>query len=647
MNVSVSIGLALEMKAYSGAHSSDRESTPGLSDEQENGLIGTGPEYSRSDGLDVGRSTGFQVADEDVPLLMLKDPAHAGGEYGNEWRARQLPTIQHASRNQSPSFAFPTDFGDEKSTRNANAQYAELLVDLVANIHEFSDPDNEVGNSSISETFFDLTRPRLIAIFNIFDEASVDKGKGILSYDHFKSCLNNVGLEIKDKASFMRLVSNVDLDRDEGITFTEFETVVQSLKMAHMFRNPPVWENFLKCVNYNNGKVRTDTVAISDLKSFMHSPRPEWATNRWIEVHLPASFTLKCLSIKYRLHPLALEDVLNDSSKARAKIEHFSNHIFVVFPVLALDYGDEDHVDDAVISSEGLSLRNQAPFSTSEYGSLGPRQQLIRGGTDLDSDGLPKTRKEKSSSDLETINVPRVVKSNAYIFVSLPDQRTTLCALSDQYPDLFRRIHRELNVSYSRLRQQDGMFLLYVLTDCIADSYMPLIAEFERNLENLSKQVRSKRQMRISGDWKKHFLDAFHDLDREVNNFRRWILPAQRVVTNLINNELIEKDCKSYLQDVRDHLEQLIDDISSLLRNLHALKEEHNHSLNLRMNQTMHMLTIVTAVALPSQLMSSVYGMNFKFMPFVNDPYGFAFFWIFVFVSWFVLYRYFKYTGHL
>lgn len=45
--------------------------------------------------------------------------------------------------------------------------------------------------------------------------------------------------------------------------------------------------------------------------------------------------------------------------------------------------------------------------------------------------------------------------------------------------------------------------------------------------------------------------------------------------------------------------------------------------INLRQNVTMRILSVITALFLPPTLIASFYGMNFRFMPELDQPWGY------------------------
>ncbi|GBG30340.1 Magnesium and cobalt transport protein CorA, putative [Hondaea fermentalgiana] len=594
---------------------------------------------------------------------------------------------------RSTSFSLNQEFDDERLDQDlSHVHMAELIVGVVANLNDETDlsvdhpEEGQHEDSSIFESFFDLTHARLQHIFRAFDELSKGKEAGIVDYRNFRKSLRDAGLDIRDEASFRKLVQKVDLDLDGGITFAEFETVVQSLKLAHVLKSSRFqWQQPFRCINYNPKRAEEERVNSSRVKSFMYNPRPSWATHRWIELVAPCTFHLKCLAIKHRLHPLALEDCLKDSARSRAKLDRYDTHVLVCFPVMTLVYdGENDEPTSAAGNPDPLSRsRSTSSLNRSRSGSWlksrwswnGPRnstaEPLIRRQRSHDegSRSYAAVRAEEpkysrkgnqnrfriGSFDQELdgeihVEVPRVVKHNAYIFLSRPDLTTTITVINEACSDLdvFRRVRRELEVSYSRLRTHDGMYLLYSLIDCLADSIVPIVHTLEKILAQLSAQVRDERHNVVTGEGEQRFSQAYHDMIRELQNLKRWMIPAQRVVSNLIaEEELIESDCKIYLRDVHDHLEQITDDINSILGGLHTLKDEHDHQIEVRMSGTMNALTIVATASLPGQFLASVFGMNFDSMEELHWKYGYLMFWCLTIASWSMLFFYFRYKGYV
>ena len=81
----------------------------------------------------------------------------------------------------------------------------------------------------------------------------------------------------------------------------------------------------------------------STVSNFFFKRRPNWVKTRWIDIVTDRSecsteainLTMKRIAVKYLLHPLALEDVL-ETSAHRPKVEVFSSHYFLIIPVFTI-----------------------------------------------------------------------------------------------------------------------------------------------------------------------------------------------------------------------------------------------------------------------------------------------------------------------
>ncbi|KAF9564956.1 magnesium transporter [Agrocybe pediades] len=70
-------------------------------------------------------------------------------------------------------------------------------------------------------------------------------------------------------------------------------------------------------------------VKFMDLDSPDPPPRDPWVKVRWINIGGISWDVIKALSIKYELHPLALEDVFHGHARNRSKADYYTRHLFL------------------------------------------------------------------------------------------------------------------------------------------------------------------------------------------------------------------------------------------------------------------------------------------------------------------------------
>lgn len=110
------------------------------------------------------------------------------------------------------------------------------------------------------------------------------------------------------------------------------------------------------------------------------------------------------------------------------------------------------------------------------------------------------------------------------------------------------------------------------------------------------------------------------------------VRPLRAVLEHLIKDENISSDVTHYLEDVEDHLINLLDLLSAQSSACDNLRDEYNTYSDRRMNVLLYFLTIVTVLLVPFQMATGYYGMNFKDFEgqmLFNDKIGIANFWIF------------------
>jgi magnesium transporter len=93
------------------------------------------------------------------------------------------------------------------------------------------------------------------------------------------------------------------------------------------------------CIDYCPEDVRFEEV--TDLPRFMNDHRPEWAAVRWINVDgLSDLAVISAFAEKYRLHPLAVEDVLNVPQRPKVEAYEaegpFQARLFIVARMMEL-----------------------------------------------------------------------------------------------------------------------------------------------------------------------------------------------------------------------------------------------------------------------------------------------------------------------
>lgn len=69
---------------------------------------------------------------------------------------------------------------------------------------------------------------------------------------------------------------------------------------------------------------------------------PAWATVNWIHLSDAEALTIQRIGVRYRLHPLVVEDLVYREN--RAKIDKYKTHMLITIPFMQYrEYNDADY----------------------------------------------------------------------------------------------------------------------------------------------------------------------------------------------------------------------------------------------------------------------------------------------------------------
>ncbi|MEI6506943.1 MAG: CorA family divalent cation transporter [Bacteroidota bacterium] len=209
-----------------------------------------------------------------------------------------------------------------------------------------------------------------------------------------------------------------------------------------------------------------------------------------------------------------------------------------------------------------------------------------------------------------------------YFDIDCPRNADTIHELSRKLAIFFHKdfiitIHRKEFVQYDELlkkhtHHQHPFDVLCLLIKYAMNSYETPITKVDSEIDFYESRIFLKKKI--------------PDLLRNLYLIKRKIYVIRKLST--LSKEIIEKlgatNKKSpYFHDLRDHyikLETLIEEVSDSIQSLLNIYISLSSQ---RTNEVMRILTVFTAFFLPLTFIVGVYGMNFKFMPELEYPFGY------------------------
>jgi len=192
-----------------------------------------------------------------------------------------------------------------------------------------------------------------------------------------------------------------------------------------------------------------------------------------------------------------------------------------------------------------------------------------------------------------------------------------LISFLEGHEDPFKPIKERLRQGSNRIRKQHSDYLAYSLLDTIVDYYFIVLEKVDVHLDNLEEELMKSP--------KPTTLQQVQYAKRDMIVLRKAIWPMRDVVNRFIRLEtpLVSSTTQIYLQDVHDHTVQTIDIIESFRDVVGGMIDIYLSSINIRTNDIMKVLTIVSTIFVPLTFITSLYGMNFEHMPELHFRWGY------------------------
>ncbi|MBX3239968.1 MAG: magnesium/cobalt transporter CorA [Chitinophagaceae bacterium] len=186
----------------------------------------------------------------------------------------------------------------------------------------------------------------------------------------------------------------------------------------------------------------------------------------------------------------------------------------------------------------------------------------------------------------------------------------------DASRDVFDPLRNKLKVN-SRIRQRGADHLCYAMLDMIVDNYFVVMEKLGDEIEQLEEEVIRHSNTRS--------LARINQLRKELIVLKRNIAPVRELINGFIRSEsdLLEDRTTKYFKDVYDHIVQAYDFTENYRDMMMSMQDVYINNVNLRMNEVMKVMAIVTCLMAPATVIGGIFGMNFDDIPMLHSKWGF------------------------
>lgn len=187
----------------------------------------------------------------------------------------------------------------------------------------------------------------------------------------------------------------------------------------------------------------------------------------------------------------------------------------------------------------------------------------------------------------------------------------------DANRDVFNILREKMKVPTTRLRQRGADYLCYSLIDMIVDHYFEVMEKLGTKIEELEEE--------IIRDSNTKTLAKLNGFKKELIVLIRNVSPVRDLINGFVKSEseLLEEKVFKYFKDVYDHIVQANDVAENYRDIMTNLQDLYLSQVNLKMNEVMKVMAIVTCLLAPAAVIGGIFGMNFDVIPYAHQKWGF------------------------
>lgn len=182
--------------------------------------------------------------------------------------------------------------------------------------------------------------------------------------------------------------------------------------------------------------------------------------------------------------------------------------------------------------------------------------------------------------------------------------------------DTVRQLIQEINLSKISNMDSPVLFLYHFLEQLIRND-IPKLQHYEEKLSHLEGLLLHTEL--------KHFEQKIFLVRKDLSSLCSYYRQLSDICET-IGKYIAAPEYPQYSQLyelLNDKIERLYDMVQMLIEYSIQLREMHQTGIDMRQNQIMRMLTIVTTLFMPLSLVAAWYGMNFTGMPELQSKYGY------------------------
>ncbi|XXQ36970.1 EF-hand domain-containing protein [Plasmodiophora brassicae] len=329
------------------------------------------------------------------------------------------------------------------------------------------------------------------------------------------------------------------------------------------------------------------------------------------------------MALRYRLHPLGVERVLNLQNE-RPKRLVFGRCDFLVIPSYRLS---------------PRSARSVAEYSRSieksDSGRAHHSSVLSRTApaVEIEECQLAIFLDNQAWNELIHVQTPWVKAGmRAHTQAQNIDILEKFDGEEARQRPMFADLMGQLSSNYSMLRRGSTQWLQFAMLEIISKNLTEVVDALRLFIIYHQDLLHTEE-----AGYKTENIKMIIALGDDLENLQRKVRPLRRIMRSVADETALEISLRRYLADLDEDINNSLLDMEQMISQCESLRNEVRTYKEERMNNILYTLTGVTTAFIPAQFLTGVYGMNFynvqtelSPIPELTWTYGYPMFWVLV-----------------
>ena len=159
--------------------------------------------------------------------------------------------------------------------------------------------------------------------------------------------------------------------------------------------------------------------------------------------------------------------------------------------------------------------------------------------------------------------------------------------------------------------------VMHAVADKVVDDYLAVVDAIQQDIEEIEAEVFAPR---TGTD-----IERIYQLKRDVIEMKRTVGPLAMPLHELAERprRLVHPEIREYFRDVEDHLSRVREQVASFDELLTSILQAGLARLTVAENEDMRKISAWVAIAAVPTMIAGIYGMNFQYMPELQQPWGY------------------------